>query len=263
MIDIHCHMLPGIDDGARNMDESVAMARMASADGIRGMVCTPHWHPMIWPNERAGIKEAVAALRTRLQAEGIPLQVWAGSELSLDAELDAGLEGGRLGTINGGPWVLLELPGAVPPPGIDDYLWNFHQRGYRVVMAHPERYDYIQRDPARLHAWVGMGVAVQITASSLLGRLGPGTADLCRMLLEHHLVHFVASDSHGTRARRPLLSKAVRVAAEVVGDEAARRLVSANPLAVLKGEPLDLRDSSPRAPARKKRSWLSFLRRRR
>jgi protein-tyrosine phosphatase len=255
-------MLPGIDDGARSMEESLAMARMAVADGVRGMLCTPHWHPMIWPNERTQVREAVAALRNRLQSEGIPLQVWAGSELSLDSELDAGLDGGKLGTLNGGPWVLLELPGAVPPPGIDDYLWNFHQRGYRVVMAHPERYDYIQRDPARLHAWVGMGVAVQITASSLLGRLGPETAGLCRLLIEHHLVHFIASDSHGTRARRPLLAQAVRAAAEVVGDERAKRFVDANPRAVLKGEPLDLRDSTPVVPVPKKRSWFSFLRRR-
>lgn len=109
---------------------------------------------------------------------------------------------------------------------------------------------------------VGMGVAVQITASSLLGRLGPETAELCRLLLEHHLVHFVASDSHGTRARRPLLAQAVQAAAEVVGDEMAGRLVDDNPRAVLKGEPLDLRDFSPIAPVRKKRSLFSFLRRR-
>ncbi len=261
MIDIHCHMLPGVDDGPRTMDESLAMARMAVEDGIRGVLCTPHWHPMIWPNEREHIALAVDQFREYLQAERIPLEVWAGSELSLDSELDAGLEGGRLGTLNGGPWVLLELPGAVPPPGIDDYLWHFNQRGYKVVLAHPERYDYVQRDPARLYSWVGMGVAVQITASSLLGRLGPETAALCRLLLEHRLVHFVASDSHGTRSRRPLLGKALQAAAEIVGEADARRLVDAHPLSVLTGKPLDLRDYAPMELARKKRSWFSFFRR--
>ena len=92
------------------MDEAVAMARLAVADGIGGVVCTPHWHPMLWPNEREGILRAVARLRTRLAGEGVPLQVWAGSELSLDPDLDLGLQGGRLCTLNGGPWVLLELP---------------------------------------------------------------------------------------------------------------------------------------------------------
>jgi len=106
-----------------------------------------------------------------------------------------------------------------------------------------------------------MGVAVQITASSLLGRLGPETAALCRLLLEHHLVHFVASDSHGTRSRRPLLSKALQAAAEIVGEADASRLVDAHPRSVLTGKPLDLRDYAPVELARKKRSWFSFFRR--
>ena len=262
MIDIHCHMLPGVDDGPRSMEEAVAMARMAVEDGIQGVLCTPHWHPMIWPNERESVILAVERMRERLDAEGVELKLWAGCELSLDPDLDEGLEGGRLATLNGGSWVLLELPGAVVPPGIDDYLWNFHQRGYRVVLAHPERYDYVQRDPARLFAWVNMGVAVQITASSLLGRLGPETAALCRTLLEHRLVHFLASDSHGVRSRRPLLRSAFLTAAEVVGDVHARRLVEAHPISVLRGEALDVCDYGPIAlPARRKRSLFSFFRR--
>ena len=259
MIDIHCHLLPGLDDGPRNMDEALAMARMAVADGTRGAICTPHWHPMIWPNEREGIAQAVAELRNRLDAAGIPLQVWTGSELSLDAELEDRLAGGRLGTLNGEKWVLLELPGTFLPPGIEDYLWMLRQWGHEVVLAHPERYAYIQKDPARLHAWVEMGVAVQITASSLLGRLGPEVSDLCRVLLEHRLVHFLASDGHGTRSRRPVLGEASRVAAEVAGGQSARRLVADHPESVVRGEPLDLRDYAPQALPRKKRPWFRFF----
>lgn len=262
MIDIHCHILPGLDDGPRAMDDALDMARMAVADGIRGMLCTPHWHPMIWPNEKRDIVQAVAQFRSRLAEEGIALQVWAGSELSLDADLDSSLEGGRLCSLNGGSWILLELPGSMPPPGIDEYLWSFHQRGYNVVLAHPERYDYVQRDPARLYAWASMGVGVQITASSLLGRLGPETADLCRRLLEHRLVHFVASDSHGVRSRRPMLRKAVEAAVVVLGEADAQRLVHNHPVAVLRGESLDLKDFSPVPFTTKKKSWFSaFLRR--
>lgn len=259
MIDIHCHLLPGLDDGPRNMEEALSMARMAVADGTRGVICTPHWHPLIWPNERTGISQAVAILRNRLKAEGIPLRVWAGSELSLDAELEDRLAGGRLGTLNDGKWVLLELPGAFLPPGIEDFLWLLRQRGHEVVLAHPERYAYIQQDPARLHAWVEMGAAVQITASSLLGRLGPEVASLCRVLLEHRLVHFLASDGHGIRSRRPVLGEASRVAAEVAGGPSARRLVADHPEAVVRGEPLDLRDYAPQALPRKKRPWFKFF----
>jgi protein-tyrosine phosphatase len=259
MIDIHCHLLPGLDDGPRSMDETLAMARMAVADGTRGVICTPHWHPMIWPNEREGITQAVADLRARLDREKIALEVWAGSELSLDAELEDRLVGGRLGTLNGDTWVLLELPATFLPPAMEDYLWMLRQRGHEVVLAHPERYSYIQEDPARLQAWVEMGVAVQITASSLLGKLGPEVATLCRVLLEHRLVHFLASDGHGARSRRPMLGQAVRAAEEVAGSQSARRLVADHPESVLRGEALDLRDYAPLALPRKKKPWFRFF----
>ena len=262
MIDIHCHILPGLDDGPRTMDESLSMARMAVEDGIRGMLCTPHWHPMLWPNEREAVFQAVKGLQTRLDDEGIALRLWAGSELNLDVSIAAGLEEGRLGTLNGGPWILLELPGAVPPRGIDEFFWELRQRGYRVILAHPERYDYVRRDPACLFRWATMGVAMQVTASGLLGRFGEEMASLCRLLLEHRLVHFLASDGHGVRSRRPLLRQAVDLAAEAVGEGAANRLVHDHPLSVLRGESLDLGDWEPLAPQPKARPWYSVFRKR-
>lgn len=257
MIDIHCHVLPGMDDGPASMDESLAMVRLAVADGIRGAICTPHWHPMFWPNERSAIASAVESLRLRLQAEDIAFDVWPGSELSLDADLAAGLADGRLSTLSGGAWVLLELPGAFPPSGIDDFLLGFCQSGHRLVLAHPERYPFILRDPARLQAWVEMGVAVQITAASLLGRLGPEIAALCRVLLEHRLVHFLASDGHGTASRRPLLQEARMAAAEIAGSDDAWRLVHTHPQAVVRNEPLPLVDFAP-LPLPQKRPWFKF-----
>ena len=257
MIDIHCHVLPGMDDGPASMDESLAMVRLAVADGIRGAICTPHWHPMFWPNERNAIAIAVETFRLRLQAEDIAFAVWPGSELSLDADLEVGIAGGRLATLNGGSWVLLELPGAFPPSGIDTFLLNFLRSGRRVVLAHPERYSFILRDPARLQAWVEMGVAVQITAASLLGRLGPEIATLCRVLLEHRLVHFLASDGHGVENRRPLLQEACSVAGEIAGGDVAARLTEMHPQAVIRDEPLPLMDFAP-LPLPQKRSWFKF-----
>ncbi len=257
MIDIHCHLLPGMDDGPANMDESLAMIRLAAADGISGALCTPHWHPMLWPNERGDIESAVDALRLRLQSEAIAFDVWPGSELSLDGDLEAGLAGGRLATLNKGAWVLLELPGAFPPAGIDDFLLRFIHSGRRIVLAHPERYPFILRDPARLQAWVERGVAVQITAASLLGRLGPEVAALCRLLLEHRLVHFLASDGHGVQNRRPLLREAWAAAGEIVGPDDSLRLVKTHPQAIIRDEPLPLADFAP-LPLPKKRPWFKF-----
>lgn len=261
MIDIHSHILPGMDDGPRTMNEAMDMARMAVEDGIAGMICTPHWHPMLWPNEFQAVCRAVEVMQERLCAEGVALRLWPGSELCLDAAVPQELEEGRLGSLNGRSWTLLELPGAVEPKGLEEFLWDMGQRGFRVILAHPERYDYIRRDPARLHSLISMGVAVQITASSLLGRFGPETTSLCQLLMEHRLVHFLASDGHGIRTRRPLLSQAVRAAAAVVGEAEARRLVHEHPLSVLRGEALDLRGWEPVLPEIRKRPWYAFFRR--
>ena len=258
MIDIHCHLLPGLDDGPRTMDEAMAMARMAVADGIREVVCTPHWHPMLCPNEGAEIAVAVAVLRERLQVGSIPLQVWGGSELSLDMDLEPGLKEGRLATLNDGPWVLLELPVLFLPRDTERTLTSLLAQGLRVILAHPERYAYVRSDPSRLQGWVEMGLFVQITAASLLGNLGPELVSLCRVLLEHHLVHFVATDAHGASSRRPLLSAARDAAAGIVGPQTAARLVEDNPRAVLAGAPLCLESWAPVPLPHKKRPWFVF-----
>lgn len=197
----------------------------------------PHWHPMLCPNEGAEIAVAVAVLRERLQVGSIPLQVWGGSELSLDMDLEPGLKEGRLATLNDGPWVLLELPVLFLPRDTERTLTSLLAQGLRVILAHPERYAYVRSDPSRLQGWVEMGLFVQITAASLLGSLGPELVSLCRVLLEHHLVHFVATDAHGASSRRPLLSAARDAAAGIVGPQTAARLVEDNPRAVLAGAP--------------------------
>lgn len=258
MIDIHSHMLPGLDDGPRNVEESVAMARMAVDDGIHGVICTPHWNPPMWPNERSDISQAIDEFRLRLQAESIPLEIWPGSELHLDAELPSMLAEGRLSSLNGGSWLLLELPGSFLPRRIDDYLWRLLQLGYQVILAHPERYSYVLRDPGQLHAWVEMGVTVQITSASLLGRLGPEILTLSQLLLAHRLVHFLASDSHGVHSRRPQLREALDAATDIMGREDALRLVEQHPNAVVMNKPLSLTDFAPMPISKKRRFWFNF-----
>lgn len=259
MIDMHCHVLPGLDDGPRDMDEAVDMARMAVADGICGIICTPHWHPTIWPNEGNGIAQAVRCLSDRLCAEGVELKLWPGSELSFDPTLVDGLNNGRIASLAGSRWVLLELPPGSAPPAIDEFLLALRQNGHEVVLAHPERYIYVERDPLRLHAWVEMGVTVQITAASLLGRLGPKLAALCHLMLEHRLVHFLASDGHGIRSRRPTLGQATLLAGQIAGPGVADLLTESNPWAVIRNEPINLLDYQPIRPTARKRPWYKRL----
>jgi protein-tyrosine phosphatase len=260
MIDLHCHLLAGLDDGPRDLEESLAMARLAVKGGVHTVVATPHWHPALWPNGRRTILEAVKDLEEALRREGIPLEVRPGCELVLDADLADGLGRGSLLTLNDtGRWVLLELPGEILPQRLEDFFWDLSSRGYGIILAHVERHPAVASDPERLYQWVQMGVRAQITGSSLLGRLGPDVAALCRRLLEHHLVHFLASDGHGVRSRRPVLAAAVRAAGEVLGPDAARRLVEDHPRAVLEGK--DVNGPAP-VPFKSPRRWWHWFTRR-
>ncbi len=261
MIDIHSHILPGLDDGPQEMKDAVAMARLAVKGGIRKMICTPHWHPAVWPNTKNPILNATARFRKALADARVPLEVFPGCELSLEPGLEEKLDEGALLTLNDGRrWVLLELPVEILPQGLEDYFWRIQSRGYRIVLAHVERHPVAAAEPERLYDWVQMGVTAQITASSLLGRLGPEIVEVCINLLEHRLVHFIASDTHGPRRRRPMLAPAVRAAAEILGKETARRLVHTHPQAVLNGRGLDLDEYAP-VPIRKRRKsfWARLL----
>jgi protein-tyrosine phosphatase len=193
-----------------------------------------------------------------LQSESIPLKIWPGSELHLDAELPSMLAEGRLGSLNGGSWLLLELPGRFLPRRIDDYLWRLLQLGYQVILAHPERYSYVLCDPGHLHAWIEMGVTVQITSASLLGRLGPEILTLSQLMLAHRLVHFLASDSHGVHSRRPQLRASLDAATDIMGREDALRLVERHPNAVVMNKPLSLTDFAPMPISKKRRFWFNF-----
>ena len=184
MIDLHCHLLPGLDDGPKDMAEALVMARLAVKSGIETVVATPHWHPSVWPNGRKTILEAIKDFQGVLARERIHLEVLPGCELSLDADLADGLRRGSLLTLNDtGRWVLLELPGELLPQRLEDFFWDLSTRGYRIILAHVERHPAVASDPERLYYWVQMGVRAQITGSSLLGRLGPDVAALCRRLL--------------------------------------------------------------------------------
>jgi len=182
VIDLHCHLLPGIDDGPRSMSDAVTMARAAVAAGTTAMVCTPHMHPR-FPTRPATVLAGVAALAERLREEDVPLQVYAGGEIALGHLLkmsDADLAMACLGS---GSWLLLEMPFRGWPLGLAETVRDLEIRGYRVVLAHPERAESIQRTPDRLRDIVGRGALVQITAESLTGDNGTAARRTAQVLL--------------------------------------------------------------------------------
>ncbi|MEJ5363559.1 MAG: CpsB/CapC family capsule biosynthesis tyrosine phosphatase [Desulfosoma sp.] len=240
MIDLHMHCLPGLDDGAADMAEALAMARTAVEDGVSAVAATPHWVPGLYENTRHRILAAVERFRGALDREGISLRVHAGAELHLDPSIPGALVEGKLLTLNDGlRYVLIELPGIFIPEHVEGFWFRLRALGFVPIAAHPERCITVVRKPDILASWVRSGLLVQATAASLSGRFGPEVRRLCERLLERGLVHVIASDSHGTVDRPPRLSEAREAAARIVGEEAARAMVEEVPRRILAGEEVD------------------------
>ena len=245
MIDLHCHLLPVIDDGPPDVASSVAMARAALAAGTRTIVATPHvsW---TYRNTPATIGARVTELRTELAREGVALEVLAGAEIEAGylREVDEdSLDALRLGD---GDAVLLECPLSMSAMPIDAMVLGLHRRGLRAVLAHPERSPTIRSQPGRLEDLVRAGVLTQITTGSLLGQFGREARRFSLWMFEEGLVHNVASDAHDIARRPPKLREALVAAAASALPALADNidwLAQDVPRAILDGAPL------PPAPA--------------
>jgi len=230
VIDIHCHILPGIDDGPEHIDESLEMAKIASLDGITTIVATPHIKEPPYPSEDIGIK--VAALNDRLTEKGIPLNVLQGADVSSTVDVSS-LHGY---TINKTQYVLIEFPHLYLPCNAKDIIFRLMMHGYRPIITHPERNLSILENPKLFLEFLDMGLLVQITADSITGAFGLDIRECASYFLKKGIVNFIATDAHSSRERRPELSGAVKIAARILGKEQANRLVTLNPGNVLQGK---------------------------
>lgn len=234
MIDLHCHMLPGIDDGAPNLDTALAMARIAAGDGIRTVACTPHIYPGMYENTAAGIRVAVDTLRCKLGEAGIALEVTYAADTHAMPELLERLRDGSVPTFNGGRYFLLEPPHHVAPPNFEDFVFRLMAAGYVPIVTHPERLSWIEQDYPAFVQLAKHGAWMQVTAGSLTGRFGNAARYWGERMLDEGLVHVLATDSHGVERRPPLLAEGVKAAERWVGAAEARRLAVDRPAAVLR-----------------------------
>ena len=240
MIDLHSHVLPGIDDGAADLSEALELARAAAAGGVRVLAATPHVradHPGVVPGELAG---RCRELNARLAEAGVALEVCQGGELDLERATAASDDELRLVSYRGrGGDLLVETPYGSLPDDFEERVLALGQRGFRVLLAHPERSEALRRDPARVAALVSQGVLVQVTARSLVAGAVPSEVHAAAVaLVRDGLAHVLASDAHGgSRTAPPDLPQGVSAAAALVGAR-ARWMASAAPAAILAGEPL-------------------------
>jgi len=243
VIDLHSHLLPGIDDGVRTIAESLDLLRAAHEDGIARIAATPHVRED-YPTSPAEMELRLAEVCGAAREAAIPVEVLPGGELDLEfaARLDdADLR--RFGLGGRPSLLLLEFPYLGWPLQLADLVFDLQLRGFRIVLAHPERNVDVQHEPERLRPLVDSGVVVQLTAASLDGRLGGAPRTAAKRLIDSRLAHLLASDAHAPDVRSVGLSRA----REAAGDDAvARWLTEDVPAALLAGDALPERPESPR-----------------
>ena len=257
MIDLHCHILPGIDDGPADRESAVAMAHAYEADGIETVVATPHLradYPLVVPEE---IEPHCIAIESAAAADGAQLEIVAGGEVDLAWALDASDDALRTVSFDGrGRDLLIETPPNPLGPGVEEALFSLSVRGYRLTLAHPELSVAYQRAPERLLALAERGVLLQVTASALL-RLPKRSASAA---LAHELVRggfcaAIASDAHSPGPwRPPELGRAAVAAARIASPARAEWLVNDAPEAIISGRPLPPLPAA--APTPRGRAWL-------
>jgi protein-tyrosine phosphatase len=229
--------LPGVDDGAGDPGVSLEMARMAVADGITVIACTPHILPGLYLNDGPAIASAVQALAKTLADAGIPLELVTGADIHLVRDLVAGLKSGRLPTLNGSRYFLLEPPHHVVPPGFEDLVFSTLTAGYVPVITHPERLSWMDSHYASFERLAHSGAWMQLTAGSLLGHFGNSPQRRAFRLLEDGLAHIVATDAHEAKKRRPILRPAFEALSASYGEKEATALVLTRPQCILDDAP--------------------------
>jgi protein-tyrosine phosphatase len=250
MVDIHCHILPGLDDGPDSLDESVRMAEMAIADGITHVVGTPHANA-----EYAFDFDLVQQRRNELQekvGDGLKLATGCDFHLSFENLQDISTDKTKY-TINQKTYLLIEFADFAIAPGMDDTLHHLQMLGLSLIITHPERNRLIRSQQDRLRRWLHQGCYVQVTAGSLLGKFGRGAQKDAEQWLEQDMVHFVASDAHSIAGRPLQLREAYRAIVERHGKSVAEALFHDNPLAAFEGRPLPYEPEQPDVAARSSR----------
>jgi protein-tyrosine phosphatase len=237
MLDLHCHLLPAIDDGAKDLNTALEMARMAVADGIRTVACTPHIYPGMYENDAGGIRAAIARMRSALEAEGIDLELVEGADVHLDTDLVGAIRENRVPTLAGSRYLLLEPPHHVAPPGLEQQVFSLMAAGIVPVITHPERLSWIEQHYDVFMRLVERGVWMQVTAGALTGRHGRRPRYWAERMLAEGKVHLLATDAHDTRRRPPLLAEAREAASAAVGPEESRCLVETRPAGIIANKP--------------------------
>ena len=232
-IDIHCHILPGVDDGAKNIEQSLEMLKIAAEDGITAIIATPHFHYRRGHAKPEEVRGKVQELNAAAKAEGINITVYPGNELYYTHELLEKVKAGEALTMADSDYVLLEFFPDVEKSKIQRAVYKFLGEGYYPIIAHMERYEAFQKDRDFAYTIEEMGAYYQINAGSLMGSAGWGTKRFAKLMLEQGMVKFIATDAHDTEKRCPAFGKAAEWISKKYGEEDLKEYLQNNPRMIL------------------------------
>ncbi|MGE5704692.1 MAG: tyrosine-protein phosphatase [Clostridia bacterium] len=254
MIDIHCHILPGVDDGAKSLDEAIRMAQTAWKDGITDIIATPHTHNGIYVNWRDDILHAVESFQQVLERQHIPIHIHPGAEIHIHEHLLDHLRSAKLATMsNHVRFLLLELPFMHLPKFTDDVIASLIEEGVTPIIAHPERIEPLKNRPERLALWIEQGAIAQVTASSVTRKRNSSVKKRAEQLIREQLIHLVASDGHDNVNRKVELSHAYAVIEKL--SKGASERFQQNAAAILRGDTIPFAKPLLTRP---KKKWLLF-----
>ena len=255
MIDLHTHLLPDWDDGAKDWDEMFRMCEIAYEDGIRKIVLTPHIHRLSKHNDDLNVlEERMTQFQERMKKN--PIKFYRGAEVFLHPEMVESIEENSF-SINSSNYFFIEFPSGYIPPGMRDLFFNIMLVGFIPIISHPERNSVFSERPELLHELIEGGSLAQVTAMSLTGGYGSWIRKTAHLFLRNNLVHLIASDAHDSKRRPPKLSSAVEEAGKIVGDEKAMAMATSIPQAILDNK--DVPDYGEPINPVKKRRWAVRL----
>jgi protein-tyrosine phosphatase len=236
VIDLHCHILPGIDDGATDVAVSIAMARASVEQGVTILACTPHILPGLYHNSGPAIREAVQQLQNVLDQEGIALRLVPGADAHMAPDFIAGIRSGRLLSLADSRYILVEPPHHTAPPQLEEFFFALVVAGYVPILTHPERLSWVPSRYQMVKRLVDAGVWMQITAGSFTGAFGRNALYWAQRMLDEGCVHLLASDAHDAERRPPNLAVGREIVAKRVGAQEAEHLVMTRPMGILKDQ---------------------------
>ena len=236
LVDIHCHVLPGVDDGAPALKDALELLRMAHEDGITAMILTPHYRGHYRKKTPEILRQRFEELCAEVRKELPQMELYLGSEAAWERDLGEKVAEGRVLTLHGSPYVLLEFEFGCMRSQMLDGVMDVVSCGYTPIIAHAERYDVFRKDKTLVDEVLSMGALVQINADSVLGKRGFALKRCCHRLLKQGKAHFVASDAHDTQDRPPLLRECFDYMSKRYGEDYAWLLLRDNARAMLSGK---------------------------